>query len=725
MSTEVKVYTPTLVDLCSCQALRTPIFQRPYGWTPEKAVEYFRDFLANPKANNLFGSVFGYCQTPWSRAAPSANEMFVTDGQHRLVTSTVVAVALLAERESRLKACEAKSELSDDTQDILGELSRNQDHVDALAKIANANIEFMVDEDGTVANLRTFLVESDARIKALEAEIEKSHAHLLEVRSQRTTRNIPHQARERLQSKQRTEGLSEAEERELAQLTSLTQEILAERAVVAEAVRETRNEEANLRAKIEQIATIPLYAAFVGIREHLDALSLSALYRHFSHYAERQTTFSLALLILEPKGNNDVDRIVLDDQAAEIFAQINGQTRPLTSPELLNSLFRSFKGFKTDNPGEIAERVKKSEIVAFDGESLCDYIARYESKDGNTKASQWVRHLLAKVRSVGRSTANDAQQAVLNSLRALDSFQSYVLDTSNPSLTGYVDLYRMLVRIPVSSLWVLVARVWEAEQANPHPLAKSNAVKDLFKMLLLLRVASYSNRSTINLTRDLASKLSLQEAFLYVANGLGYKARGEAAGGHAITPDLVAYVRTELHDTLVAGEFGLSRQRNFARVLLAVADFRSMGVKLSYTQVAQFEFEHVLPQAVESMQIGPGAENDADVLQAQTEIEQVLTLDEKARVSLINRLGNGALLEKSSNGSLGKLAPLEKLRAIDQKGMHNGYWPSHLQALRDSKGIVGQRYIEQRSRDLAEQIVAFLLDLSFLTQGQAPALAAA
>jgi len=314
---------------------------------------------------------------------------------------------------------------------------------------------------------------------------------------------------------------------------------------------------------------------------------------------------------------------------------------------------------------------------------------------------------------------------VLNSLRALDSFQSYVLDTSNPSLTGYVDLYRMLVRIPVSSLWVLVARVWEAEQANPHPLAKSNAVKDLFKMLLLLRVASYSNRSTINLTRDLASKLSLQEAFLYVANGLGYKARGEAAGGHAITPDLVAYVRTELHDTLVAGEFGLSRQRNFARVLLAVADFRSMGVKLSYTQVAQFEFEHVLPQAVESMQIGPGAENDADVLQAQTEIEQVLTLDEKARVSLINRLGNGALLEKSSNGSLGKLAPLEKLRAIDQKGMHNGYWPSHLQALRDSKGIVGQRYIEQRSRDLAEQIVAFLLDLSFLTQGQAPALAAA
>ncbi|MBR7512714.1 DUF262 domain-containing protein, partial [Mycobacterium tuberculosis] len=100
------MYTPTLVDLCACQALRTPIFQRPYGWTPEKAVEYFRDFLANPKANNLFGSVFGYCQTPWSRAAPSANEMFVTDGQHRLVTSTVVAVALLAERESRLKAYE-------------------------------------------------------------------------------------------------------------------------------------------------------------------------------------------------------------------------------------------------------------------------------------------------------------------------------------------------------------------------------------------------------------------------------------------------------------------------------------------------------------------------------------------------------------------------------------------------------------------------------------------
>ncbi|WP_175719839.1 DUF262 domain-containing protein [Burkholderia anthina] len=725
MATEVKVYTPTLIDLCSCQALRTPIFQRPYGWLPEKAIEYLRDFLTNRKANNLFGSVFGYCQTPWNRATPSANEMFVTDGQHRLVTSTVVAIALLAERESRLAANDGISNLAEDTLDMLQELRDNQDHVEALSKIANANIEFMVDEDGTVANLRTFLFESDARIKALEAEIEKSRAHLIEVKSKASNRNLPRQAHARLLEKKQNGGLSDHEETEFSRLDTLTKDILAERAAIAEVSRATRNEETSLRAQIDKIASISLYAAYVGVQEHLEKLPLSALYRNFSHYAERQTTFSLALLVLEPKGNNDVDRVVLDDQAAEIFAQINGQTRPLTSPELLNSLFRSFKGFKADNPGEIAERLKSSEIVKFDGESLCDYIARYESNDGNTKASQWVRHLLAKVRTVGNSVATDAQQAVLDSLRALDSFQRFVLDTSNPSLKGYIDLYKMLVRIPISSIWVLTARVWEAAQTNPHPLAKSHAVKDLFKMSVLLRVASFSNRTTVNLTRDLANKQSLQDTFVYVANGFEFKANGSASSGNGISPDMVAHVRQALYDTLVAGEFGLPRQRNFARVLLAVADFESVGVKLAYEQASQFEFEHVLPQALESMQIEPGQQTDNDILQAQAEIEQMLMLGEKERTSLINRLGNGALLDKTSNISLGKLSPLEKLRIIDQKGMHNGYWPSHLQALRDSKGIVGQSYIEKRSQDFADQIVTFLLDLSFLSQAQGLTLAVA
>jgi len=715
LTTEVKIYTPSLADLCACQALRMPVFQRPYGWAPEKAVEYFRDFLSNRHANNLFGSVFGYCQVPWNKVAPTTNELYVTDGQHRLVTSTLAAVALLAEREQRLVHPANGEALSDDALDALEELRSNPDQVAAIERIASAKIHFMVDEDGNTDFVSEFLAKTDAQVERLRVDIERSHAMLAQEKAkQGASRRIP-QNFNRLQRKQQEQALTESETSELQRVTAIVEEIRAQRAAMTELNRQTANEVSRLEADVAKASAVPLYAAYVGVKSFLADSSTSALRRFLAQFADRQVTFGIALLVLEPRGNNDVSNIVLDDEAAEIFAQINGQTRPLTPAELLNSLFRSFSGFQVTRPGDIADKLKRSDIFAFDGDRVVDYLARYESENGNTRTSQWVRQLLANVRSIGGATAANSQKAVVAGLKALESFEAFLLDTTNSALAGYVHLYKALARVThVSSVWVMVARVWESAQADQHPLAKTLAVKDLFKIALLVRLASMNNRSTINLTRDLANKRSLKEVFLYIASGLGYKQRDVVARDE-ITPGLIAYVKQAIRDIVTTSQFGANQNRNLARVLLATADFNSLGVQVSYQQLFQFEFEHVLPQALQNLEIDiPDNAEGTVALQAQEAIERMLELDDSERTDVINRLGNGALLDKGPNSSLGNVSPFEKLQLIDQKGMHNAYWPSHLQALRDSKGVVGKEYIEARSALFAQQIADFLLGMDFL-----------
>jgi Protein of unknown function (DUF1524) len=266
----------------------------------------------------------------------------------------------------------------------------------------------------------------------------------------------------------------------------------------------------------------------------------------------------------------------------------------------------------------------------------------------------------------------------------------------------------------------MVARVWESARTDEHPLAKTQTVKDLYKMMLLARLASLTNRGSINLTRDLANKRSIKDVFLYIASGLGYKQRDGAAKDE-IAPSMVAYVRQAVREIVSTGQFGTSQNRNLARVLLATADFSSPGVQVSYQQLFKFEFEHVLPQALHNLQINISDSAEGTIaVQAQEAIEQLMELDEPQRTDIINRLGNGALLDKGSNSSLGNVSPLEKLQLIDQKGLHNAYWPSHLQALRDSAGVVGKEYVEARSTALAERVADFLLRIDVLNQSTVP-----
>ena len=65
----------------------------------------------------------------------------------------------------------------------------------------------------------------------------------------------------------------------------------------------------------------------------------------------------------------------------------------------------------------------------------------------------------------------------------------------------------------------------------------------------------------------------------------------------------------------------------------------------------------------------------------------------------------------------------------DDEGRRDGGFFKKLQggshAMSTKVKVYAPSYIEQRSRVLAKRIVALLLDLSFLSQGQAQALAAA
>lgn len=711
--TKVNVHTPTLIGLCSSKSLRMPVFQRPYGWPPEKAVEYFRDFLTNTAANNLFGSVFGYSQRAWLRSPRDAgeNELYVTDGQHRLVTSAVAAIALLAERESRLAVAETLDSISPDMAYALEQL-RNSAELNDLLKIAATNLEFMVNSDGRTASVHDFLVQTDGALAQLHAQIESTRRPLSEAKARVISRRRS-PIYFRLLQKHAAQGLTPEESVDFEKHAALAKRIQDERDILDVLSRQTSAEIARLETEVRALSDIPLYAAYVGLKTFLHAAPTAQLSTLLTNFSRRQKSFAVALLILEPSISEVDDIAVMDDEAAEIFAQINGQTKPLTPGELLNSLFRSFKGFHDDKPSEVVDHLNNSELFALDGERIVDYLARYVTTNGNTKTSQWVRQLLANVRAVGGATATQARQTVIAGLQALEGFEKHLLDSANTTMAAYAHLYKAHARAPfVSSLWVMVARIWESAQKSDHPLAKNTVVQDLYRVILLLRLASINNRSTVNLTRDLANKKSLEEVFIYIANGLGY-----GRDKPSITPEMVEHVRREIREVLVTGEFGLSQNRNFARVLLATADFEASSLRVSFQQLFQYQFEHVLPQSLKTLQLNLEAEDDtSDVRQAQSSIVAMLELPETERASLINRLGNGALLEQAANISLGNISPYEKLLAIDAKGLHNGYWPSHLQALRDLRGIIGKEQIVSRTEALSDQILEFLFNMSFLRE---------
>lgn len=108
-NTDVLVQPLSLQRLVAFRELRMPLFQRPYQWGApgehrDRALKYFERFLQNRDANLFFGSVFVHAAHRYDYARDEAVKVQLSDGQHRVVT--VVLAAIAVERRLREVLCE-------------------------------------------------------------------------------------------------------------------------------------------------------------------------------------------------------------------------------------------------------------------------------------------------------------------------------------------------------------------------------------------------------------------------------------------------------------------------------------------------------------------------------------------------------------------------------------------------------------------------------------------
>lgn len=165
-SSEALSFQPTLKTLLGYAKLSIPLFQRPYSWGgPEKenaAKSYFSEYLADPHAVNFFGFIILYSPTRHDFKNDTNVEVHIADGQHRLVTVVLAAMAVqdALDRLMQTKDAGAVRQASE-------LLSRNQKLLSALT---NSNIEVKLAPGAQPIRLKDFIKEQTAQLEHLKLE---------------------------------------------------------------------------------------------------------------------------------------------------------------------------------------------------------------------------------------------------------------------------------------------------------------------------------------------------------------------------------------------------------------------------------------------------------------------------------------------------------------------------------------------------------------------------
>lgn len=95
---EALLYQPSLKTVLAYHRLSVPMFKRHYSWgAPEKkfaARSYFLEFLTNRNANDFFGHIVVYSATRHDFEKDDNANVYLVEGQHRLVTVVLGALAV-------------------------------------------------------------------------------------------------------------------------------------------------------------------------------------------------------------------------------------------------------------------------------------------------------------------------------------------------------------------------------------------------------------------------------------------------------------------------------------------------------------------------------------------------------------------------------------------------------------------------------------------------------
>lgn len=163
-NTDVLIQPLSLLRLVWFHEIGMPLFQRPFNWGSsgenfDKALQYFDRFLQNKEANLFFGAVFVHATRRYDYARDEAVSVQLSDGQHRLATVVLAALALNAQIRMALQSPLLDEEDRYDLEKIV--------QSPVIKRATNANVHVVVNDFGNTQRITEFVNSALSRIDTL------------------------------------------------------------------------------------------------------------------------------------------------------------------------------------------------------------------------------------------------------------------------------------------------------------------------------------------------------------------------------------------------------------------------------------------------------------------------------------------------------------------------------------------------------------------------------
>lgn len=639
--------------------LTLPLFQRCYSWGgPDKehaASGYFMEFLSNRNANDFFGHLFVYAEERYQFETDTRAEAFLGDGQHRLCTIVLGGLVIY----EALQAITAHSHrgAAEQAERLL------EEYADDFDILTTSQLEIRVAPGEAPLKLVDVIAQQKRRLAELTAQrervTEQYHAQLSDIR------------------------------------TSLAS---GERRVAKNSQTLDRNRKyAQIDQEIKQLQSLYVWRAYRSIEQVLKEESAGADFfdclARCRVFFERLEAYSLSMVCLGPKRKGGVTLEVLEAQAFEMFAQLNGHTYPLGAGELLESLIqgKAAPGCPSRQLPLPASELRK--VLAYfgveGGNGVAEFAARMMHKTSELKAYQWVKRDLYGA----PNRAQVLEQVAGHALR-LQEFKTAVGNASEEVAKLY-ELFFSLMARPVHATYL--SRV--SAQIGPNPA--ESVLRAVLKLLVLFELALLhipKNQRRSKSAEDLAPLDTMEAGLRYVLKH--FDAKADAEQGLLPLDALQAKVQT------LMAEFPMGAQpfRRHAKLLLVLSDLGKPLAGLAHNW-SSYSFEHVIPQKFAKRPADTETWDDA--LQALAEELQGLEPDEVD--ATINLLGNGALLDTQTNSGLSNKWPVEKVRITQAKALENSWWNTHWSDVSSNGGgQFGIVEVKERSERLAGNVSRWL-----------------
>lgn len=552
-NTDVLVQPLSLQRLVAFRELRMPLFQRPYQWGApgehrDKALKYFERFLQNRDANLFFGSVFVHAAHRYDYARDETVKVQLSDGQHRVVT--VVLAAIAVERRLREVLCELDEDDCADAEKALSSAG--------LCKCARSGVYCVIDKFGNSEQVGAFIWRELALLAQLEEEklaVDKTYkAQCGELRGRADMSS----AQRKLRKKELTEGKN-----------------------------------SDLRRKedaIKRIQQQPLISSFLQLSDYLAHLKFGKLLKCAENFIERIETLRVGLISLQPEQGEVVPPHIIDSEAFAMFTQMNGDATPLDEGDLFrafaenransdhtlvafltrnSSQQQSLERFGISSPSEVATLLAKLEDPKHPDKNTYAWVMKlYASPSPNSLLDQFASSLVALDR------LNKALSALHGGVRSL--FELYLHGVSKTA-----------TRV------VFIAKFAQAMAGRDYTEVDLRVLLRILVLLELMQLYVPEGAKRPNLARDLPGIGGTErDALRFVRNHFGVSSNEE--------------LRAELSTFLCRYPIGEPKHRKLAKLMLACADADSRGASVQMHLWGNYDFEHVLPVDIVGVQVEEG-----------------------------------------------------------------------------------------------------------------------